>query len=66
MKKPERKIKIADFGLANKVGVGFNDQNSDKVGTTIYEAPEQINGVSYGKANYHNMNPSASRVIFLK
>ena len=43
-------LKIWDFGLANTVGVGFFDQNSEKVGTVIYQAPEQMQSISYGKA----------------
>ena len=43
-------VKIWDFGLANTVGVGFFDQNSEKVGTVIYQAPEQMQSISYGKA----------------
>lgn len=33
----------------NKVGVGFFDQNDDNAGTLIYQAPEQIKGITYGK-----------------
>lgn len=43
-------LKIWDFGLANNVGVGFFDQNNEKVGTIIYQAPEQMQRISYGKA----------------
>lgn len=44
-------LKICDFGLANKVGIGLFDQNYEKVGTIIYQAPEQMNEApSYGKA----------------
>lgn len=35
--------------MANKVGIGFFDQNDDNAGTLIYQAPEQIQSSSYGK-----------------
>lgn len=42
-------LKICDFGLTSKVGVGFYDQNDDNAGTLIYQPPEQIKSTSYGK-----------------
>ena len=42
-------LKICDFGLAAKVGIGFDDQNNDNTGTLIYQAPEQIKCAAYGK-----------------
>jgi calcium/calmodulin-dependent protein kinase I len=43
-------VKICDFGLANKMGTGLFDQNYEKVGTLMYQAPEQMNEMpSYGK-----------------
>jgi serine/threonine protein kinase len=44
-------LEIWDFGLANNVGIGLFDQNYEKVGTIMYQAPELINETpSYGKA----------------
>lgn len=40
-------LKICDFGLANKVGIGLFDQNYEKVGTIMYQAPEQMNESPY-------------------
>ncbi|CAI2361104.1 unnamed protein product [Moneuplotes crassus] len=42
-------IKICDFGFANERGTGLFDQNNDNVGTLIYQAPEQMKSVTYGK-----------------
>lgn len=42
-------LKICDFGLASKVGIGFYDQNDDNAGTLIYQAPEQVSSQQYGK-----------------
>lgn len=42
-------LKICDLGLSNKVGVGFYDQNDDNAGTLIYQPPEQIQSIAYGK-----------------
>jgi serine/threonine protein kinase len=45
-------LKVWDFGLANSVGIGLFDQNYEKVGTIMYQAPELINeSPSYGKAS---------------
>lgn len=40
-------LKIWDFGLATKVGSGLFDQNYEKVGTIMYQAPEQMIDTSY-------------------
>ena len=42
-------LKIWDFGLAAKLGIGFDDQNNDNTGTLVYQAPEQIKCAPYGK-----------------
>lgn len=45
-------LKVWDFGLANNVGIGLFDQNYEKVGTIMYQAPELIDeSPSYGKAS---------------
>ncbi len=44
-------VRICDFGLANKVGIGLFDQNYENVGTIMYQAPEQMDEWhSYAKA----------------
>lgn len=44
-------VRICDFGLANKVGIGLFDQNYENVGTIMYQAPEQMDeSHSYAKA----------------
>lgn len=42
-------VKICDFGFANEHGTGLFEQNNDNVGTLIYQAPEQMKSVAYGK-----------------